>query len=55
MTSQGEMGEALRKIRQFGTARNRSTDTETRHVIITDDEALALVEYIDLITDALNE
>ena len=38
---------ALYTLRRLGHARNRKVDREVRQVTITDDEALALIMYID--------
>jgi hypothetical protein len=37
---------ALDKLQRFGTARNRRVDHDVRTVVLSDDEALALLEYI---------
>jgi hypothetical protein len=37
---------ALDKLQRFGPARDRRADLETRSVVITDDEAVALLDYI---------
>lgn len=38
---------ALATLRRFAPARNRLTDREPRTVMLTDDEALALLEFIE--------
>lgn len=42
-----DLHEALRKLRTYGPVRDRTTDREPREVILTDDEALALLRCLD--------
>lgn len=49
-----EINDALDKLRRYAVARNRNVDGEVRTVTLTDDEALAIVLHIELLT-ALDE
>ena len=47
--------DAIRKLDQYGPARNRAVDRYPRFVEVSDDEALALLAYIrDLEATATN-
>lgn len=37
----------LEMLRHYGHARNRSVDPDVRDVVLTDDQALELIEYVN--------
>lgn len=55
MPDQSDVANAVAKLRQFAFVRDRVLEREPRTVTFTDDECLALVEYIDLLTGAIDE
>lgn len=44
---QANLASAKEKLRRFGGARNRLTDRQPREVVITDDEAIAILMKLD--------
>lgn len=55
MPDSSDVAFAVRKLRTFAYVRDRVLEREPRTVTFTDDECLALVEYIDLLSDAVDE
>lgn len=46
-SSPADLQNALSKLKEFGLARDRRIDREPRKVIITDDEAVAILEFLE--------
>lgn len=44
--SRRDLESALLKLRTYGPSRNRETDFESRKIILTDDEAMAILEAL---------
>lgn len=47
MTDERALSEALDKLRRYAAARNRAADKEPRTIVLSDDEALALLDAIE--------
>jgi hypothetical protein len=46
MTEEFILTNAIEKLSRYGPARNRNVDREPRQVMLTDDEALALLDVL---------
>lgn len=55
MPDQSDVADAVLKLRRFAKVRDRVMEPQPRTVTFTDDECLALVEYIDLLTGAIDD
>lgn len=55
MPDQSDVADAVVKLRRFARVRDRVLEREPRTVTFTDDECLALVQYIDLLTGAIDD
>lgn len=53
MSTNPDLTHAILKLKSFAGARDRAIERESRTVTLTDDEALALLEWLEELRDTL--